>query len=253
MIVAILMGKKKSTGFPGKNMYPVLGRSMMEYPLIAAVNSQYVDDIFVTTDDDQIKKKAQKYGAKVINRPKELCTSTALGEDVFVHAYNYIKKNFYPDIEAVVLLMCNAATVTSELIDLGIKQLRKDKSVDSAVSVSAYNMWSPLRARKIDSKGLLKPFIPFEYFDNNKNLSCDRDSQGDVWFADMGVSVVRPRCIENIHEGLLPQRWMGKNIYPLKQWGGFDIDYEWQMPILEYWIKKHPLKKSAVKRLKKRS
>ena len=99
-------------------------------------------------------------------------------------------------------------------------------------------MWSPLRARKIDDKGLLKPFVKFEYFGDPKKLNCDRDSQGDVWFADMGFSIVKPSCLENMKDGLLPQKWMGKNIYPFKQEGAFDIDYEWQLESLKYWNKK---------------
>jgi hypothetical protein len=70
-------------------------------------------------------------------------------------------------------------------------------------------------------------------------MDCDRDSQADVWFADMGVSIVRAKCLENIKDGLLPQKWMGKKIYPLKQWGGCDVDYEWQIPQVEFWLKKH--------------
>lgn len=248
MVVALLMGRKGSIGFPGKNMMQLLGRPMVAYPLIAACNCDLVDDIFVTTNDDNIKNLAKEYGAKVIDRPPELCTQQALGEDVFVHGYNYIKKNHYPNLEMIVLLMANAATITPELIEEGIKKLKQDPTIDSAVSVSVYNMWSPIRARKIDQDGLLKPFVPFEYYEDMKNLSCDRDSQGDVYFADMGVSIVRPRCLDNIHEGLLPQRWMGKRIYPLKQWGGFDVDYEWQIPNLEYWLKKHPVKEPIRKR-----
>ena len=115
--------------------------------------------------------------------------------------------------------------------------MRGNQDLDSAVSVSRYNMWSPLRARKINAEGLLDPFVPFETFGNPKTLNCDRDSQGDVWFADMALSIVRPSCLENLEEGLLPQKWMGRRIYPLKQEGGFDIDYEWQLPMLEYWLK----------------
>ena len=107
------------------------------------------------------------------------------------------------------------------------------------MTVSKYNMWSPLRARKIDENGLLMPFVPFETFGDPRNLNCDRDSQGDVWFADMGVSIVRPRCLENLEYGLLPQKWMGQKIYPLKQWGGLDVDYEWQIPQVEFWLKAH--------------
>jgi hypothetical protein len=57
----------------------------------------------------------------------------------------------------------------------------------------------------------------------------------------MGVSVVRSRCLENIHEGLLPQKWMGRKIYPLKQWGGLDVDYEWQIGQVKYWLGAHEL------------
>ena len=239
MILALLMGRKGSEGFPNKNLYPVLGKPMMAYPLLAGLEAELVDQVFVSTDDPQIKELSQKHGARVIDRPAELCSSKALGEDVYVHGMNWIKENVSRDFEIVVLLMCNAATITSATIDEGIKALLNDQTIDSAVSVSRYNMWSPLRARKIDSKGLLKPFVPFEVLGDPKTLNCDRDSQGDVWFADMGVSVVRTRCLENVHEGLLPQKWMGKNIYPLKQWGGFDVDYEWQIPALEYWLQQN--------------
>jgi len=239
MIPAILLGREGSVGFPGKNVYPVLGRPLMAYPLMAATNSECVDKIYVSTDSEKIKGIGREYNAKIIDRPTELCTKEALGEDAYVHAYNYIKDLEGTDIEMVVLLFCNAATVSPELIDEGISVLKENPEYDSAVSVSRYNMWSPLRARKIAEDGLLHPFVPFETFGDPETLNCDRDSQGDVWFADMGVSIVRPRCLENLHDGLLPQKWMGKKIYPLKQWGGCDVDYEWQIPGVDYWLKKH--------------
>jgi GT2 family glycosyltransferase len=139
----------------------------------------------------------------------------------------------------VVLLMCNAPAITSGTISAGIRNLRENPECDSCVTVSKYNMWSPLRARRVDKDGLLKPFVPFEALGDPKTLNCDRDSQGEVWFADMGSSIVRPSCLEHLEEGLLPQKWMGKRIYPLKQEGGCDVDFEWQMPMVEDWLKKN--------------
>ena len=135
--------------------------------------------------------------------------------------------------------MANSATVTWKMIDKGIKFLRRNKSFDSAVSTSIYNMWIPLRARKLDKKGALKPFVPFKVFGNPKTLNCDRDSQGNVYFADMSVSVVRSKCLENLSEGLLPQKWMGKKIRPIYSSAGCDVDYEWQVPSVEYWLKRN--------------
>lgn len=239
MIAALLLGREGSVAFPGKNVFSILGRALMEYPLLAAKHSACVDEIYVSTDSEKIKEISRKHGAAVIDRPAYLCTKEALGEDAYVHGFQYIRDTLKKDIEMMVLLFCNAATVTSAIIDEGIKCLRENVSIDSAVTVSRYNMWSPLRARREDAEGLLKPFVPFEVFGDPKTLNCDRDSQGDVWFADMSVSIVRPSCFEKMGEGLLPQKWMGQRIYPLKQWGGCDVDYPWQIPQVEYWLREH--------------
>lgn len=242
MIGALMIGRVGSTGFPGKNIYPILGRPLAAYPLMAARASRYVDRIYVSTDSPEIMEIGRQFGAELIDRPPELATKQALGEDVFVHGYREIAKRVAKDgerIELMVLLFANAATLTADMIDQGIEALRADESLDSAATVSAYNMWSPLRARKISTDGCLHPFVPFETFGNPKTLNCDRDSQGDVFFADMGVSVVRPRCLERLEEGLLPQKWMGQRIHPIKSWGGCDIDYEWQVPMVEFWLRKH--------------
>ena len=106
----------------------------------------------------------------------------------------------------MVLLFCNAPTVSAGLIDQGVELLRARPEFDSAVSVSRYNMWSPLRARKETADGTLSPFVPFETFGDPKTLNCDRDSQGDVWFADMGLSIVRPKNLERLDDGLLDRK-----------------------------------------------
>jgi len=247
MICALMIGRAGSTGFPGKNTKEVLGKKLCEYPLIAAKKSNNVDRIFVSTDCPKIKEIAIKYNAEIISRPKNLATDQALGEDVFKHGYLQIKNLLAKEkkkIELMVLLFANAATVNWKMIDTGIEILKKDNFIDSAVSTSVYNMWSPLRARKIDNRGTLKPFVPFETFGDPKTLNCDRDSQGEVHFADMSVSVVRPHCLEKLSEGLLPQKWMGKNIAPIPSWGGCDVDYEWQLPMVEFWLKKNGFKSS---------
>jgi hypothetical protein len=241
-IAALLLGREGSIGFPGKNTYPVLGRPLLLYPMLAAKNSRHVNEVYFSTDSAAYKKIGREQDIFIIDRPPELATREALGEDAYAHGYRVIRDKWRAagtDVEMVVLLFCNAATILAETIDQGIEALRANPDIDSAVTVSAYNMWSPLRARKIGGDGLLHPFVPFETFGDPATMNCDRDSQGDVWFADMGVSIVRPRCLENLKYGILPQKWMGQKIYPLKQWGGCDVDFEWQIPAVEFWLKKH--------------
>lgn len=241
-VVALLLGRKGSTGMPGKNTRPVLGRPMVAYPLMAARESTSVDRIYVSTDDPEIAAIAREHDAEVIDRPPELCTPEALGEDAYKHGHEVIRDRLAAigeDVEMLALLFANAPTVSGELIDRGIEVLRADPTIDSAVTVSRYNMWSPLRARRLTDGGTLEPFVPFETFGDPATLNCDRDSQGDVWFADMGLSVVRPRCLDAMEEGLLPQRWMGRRIAPIESWGGCDVDYEWQIPGVEHWLRAH--------------
>lgn len=243
MIAALILGRKGSSGFPGKNTMEILGSPLCSYPMAAAKACSSIDQFYVSTDDENIMQIGRDNGFEVIVRPPELCTNEALGEDAYVHGYKVIQEmNADDDIEMLVLLMCNAVTISSQTLSKGIDVLRKNPDYDSAVTVSRYNMWSPLRARKIGEDGLLHPFVPFETFGDPLTLNCDRDSQGDVWFADMGVSIIRPKNLDDIEEGLLPQKWMGHKIYPLEQWGGCDIDYAWQIPGVEYWLKENILK-----------
>lgn len=215
---------------------------MMAYPLLAALAARTIDRVYVSTDSPRIKEIALKQGAHVIDRPAYLATKEALGEDAFAHGYTVIRDEIAQGghaVELVVLLFCNAPTITASALEKGIQALRADPQADSAVTVSIYNMWSPLRARKLDGDGYLQPFVPFQTFGDPATLNCDRDSQGDVYYADMGASIVRPCCLEQLHVGLLPQRWMGRKILPIPQWGGLDVDYPWQVPLVEYWLREH--------------
>ncbi len=250
MIAALLLGRKGSVGFPGKNTCPVLGRPMASYPMMAAKASALVDRVYISTDDEQLMTLGREHGLEVIVRPPHLATKAALGEHAYVHGYEVIRdmaRERGEEVEQMVLLFCNAPTVSAELIDQGITALREHPDYDSAVTVSAYNMWSPLRARRENAEGLLDPFVPFETFGDPQTLNCDRDSQGDVWFADMSLSVVRPRNLENLESGLLPQKWMGRRIYPVKQWGGLDVDFEWQIPQVEFWLRAHGVQPADVR------
>ncbi len=242
MIAAILIGRKGSSGLPGKNTREIEGHPMVWWPLNAAQECPDVDRIYVSTDDPDIVAVAESFESHIIDRPDYLASDAALGEDAYVHAHGVVQADAQREgvhVEMYILLMANAVTVTSGQISEGVVVLRKRPDMDSAVTVSCYNMWSPLRARRITDEGLLQPFVPFEVFGDPKTLNCDRDSQGDVWFADMGVSVVRPQNLKDLDSGLLPQKWMGQRIYPIKNEAGLDVDFAYQVSQAGYWIQQH--------------
>lgn len=235
MIPSLIIGRGGSVGFPGKNVISIVGRPLMTYPILAAKNSKHVDSVYLSTDSEEIASIGKKHGVELIERPEYLATKEALSQDAFKHGFEAIEKLIKPQgIEMIVLLFANGATITPGIIDKGIEALRADSKLDSAVTVSRYNMWSPLRAHKIVNK-LLVPYFDASLFEK---ADCDRDSQGDVYFPDCSAFVVRPRCF-NYENGRPPFPWIGRVVCPLKQSGGLDIDYKWQLPMVEFWLLDH--------------
>ena len=150
-----------------------------------------------------------------------------------IHAYKEIKKK--TDAEIIVLLFANNPAISTGLIEEGIKILKSDKSYDSAFSVCKYNMFSPARARKIVD-GKIKSFVDLKHIEN---VSSIRSSQGDVYFCDLSVQVIRSDVFENMDQGMQPFQWMGEKSYPLYNSYGFDIDEKWQKAAVELWLKEN--------------
>jgi CMP-N-acetylneuraminic acid synthetase len=234
-IASILIGRKGSVGFKNKNVLKLFGKPMCHYSMIAAKKSKLIDYHYVATDCDKIYSTGKKIGFKKIERPKHLNGKKALGEDVFKYAVNYIKDK-HKDVNLFVLLFANAPTIHTNLIDRCIRKIKANKKADSCVTVSEYNMFSPIRARKAKN-GYLEPFVKQKNFFKSNKANCDRDSQGPVLFADGGVSVVKYRCFDNFANNLPPMRWMGKKIlYELNNFG-IDIDFSWQVGQVKEWLK----------------
>ena len=245
MIVGLVIGKHMSMGCPGKNTRPILNRPMVEYAFIAAKHSTHISKIFVSTDSPFIAKIGNQYGAELIERPDKLATPDALTEDALVHAFEEMQRRTNELIEIVALFFANSPTIPPGMVDHGIEILSKDPSLDSVFSVCKYNMWAPLRARSIDDEGIIHSYVPLESLGDVKRMSSIRGKEGDCFFCDLAVQILRDRCFKNIWEGQLPFRWMGKRSYALINDYGFDIDYEWQIPVIEHWLKNHGFSENA--------
>ena len=238
MNIALIIGKHKSTGIPGKNWRPILGRPMMEYPLMAAYHCKFIDHIFVSTDSPILSEISQKYSTDLIDRPSFLSQPETPTEDVFEHAWNIIKDKFGTNkVNSIALMFANSPDTLPELLQEGIEKLESNPELDSVVSISKYNMFTPLRARKILGN-ISKPILDLDNLGIDNTF--DRDAMGDIYFCDFGVQIVRPeKCLEDAKGGSLPFRWLGKKQGYLKKEYGFDIDYEWQFPVIEKWLKDH--------------
>jgi len=243
--VALILGRKGSTGLPGKNTMEILGRPACTYPMLAAVHSKYVRRSWVSTDDQKIANAGKSFGMETIERPPELCTNESLFEDGLTHAMKVVRTQIKDDPKYVVILMCNAICIDATLVDAGVEALEANPKADSAVTVSEMNMYSPLRARRLDDSGYLKPFVPFDAIGDPNTLNSERDSQGNVYYADMSHSVVRTEWLDKMDKGLLPQLWMGQNILPIPNIYGCDLDFRWQISTTEWWLREKGFTKTS--------
>ncbi|WP_394368154.1 acylneuraminate cytidylyltransferase family protein, partial [Flavobacterium chungangense] len=71
--IAIIPARGGSKRLPQKNIkifgeIPLLAHSI----LYAQANNDIVDEIYVSTDDEEIKRVAIQFGAKIVNRPQSL-------------------------------------------------------------------------------------------------------------------------------------------------------------------------------------
>jgi len=240
VVVGIIMGRRGSRGFPGKNLYPVCGKPMVEWVVQSAVCSK-IDRVYVTTDDSDIMRIGELYGCETIRRPKELCDSSALGDAVYQHAYQEIVDRVGP-VNLVVMLCANAPTFSAGQINDGLGTLARDSNYDSACTVSKYNWYSPNRARRIENNVV----VPYDERVVDVG-SCDRDSTGDCYFYDCCVGIARPHGMEHMEEGQPPQKWLAGRIYPILNEGGLDIDSEFQLGQVEWWLRKYGMGNTGVR------
>ena len=235
MVISLQIGKSLSKGCPGKNVRPVLGRALMEYPLLAAKNSRHIKKMFMSTDSEDIAKVAAGYGAAFVRRPESLSKIDTLTEHVLIDALRVIREDYKISPSIICIFFSNAPMIPKGYVDKAIEILDKSPELDSVFSVCEYNMFTPLRAKKLNSDGTLRNFINIEEFGDIKN--ANRDAGGDCYFADLNIQVIRAQCIDNLWSYPPPIRWMGNHCFGLKLEQGFDIDAEWQFPVAEHWLK----------------
>lgn len=103
MKIALITARGGSKGLKRKNILPLLEKPLIAWTIEAALSSEHIDDCYVTTEDDEIKRIAIEFGAKIIDRPFELAADDTTSEDVISHSIKeFVKQGVDADI--VVLL-----------------------------------------------------------------------------------------------------------------------------------------------------
>lgn len=91
--IATICARGGSKGLPRKNVLPFAGKPLIAHTIEQALACALIDDVFVSTDDDEIAQVAGRYGAKVpYRRPAELASDNAAKIPAIEHLVAYLEQ-----------------------------------------------------------------------------------------------------------------------------------------------------------------
>jgi YrbI family 3-deoxy-D-manno-octulosonate 8-phosphate phosphatase len=179
-ILAIIPARGGSKGIPLKNIKLVAGKPLIEYNIRAALESQYITRLVVSTDNPQIGKIAKDRGAEIVWRPEKISGDTASSESALLHVLKYLYENekYQPDL--IVFLQCTSPLTITEDID-GTIQALLDNKADTALAVAPFHyfIW------KTTEKGLT------EGINHNKSVRLRRQDREPQYIETGAVYVMK--------------------------------------------------------------
>ena len=155
-ILAIIPVRGGSKGVPGKNIKLLNGKPLLAYTSEIALQSKHLNEVIVSTDDNQIAEVAKSLSLTVpFLRPMELAQDATPTIDVIIHALLwYQNQNIFFD--AVCLLQVTSPFRTLTFLDEAIEKFISS-GCDSLISVQKVpHEYNPHWTFEVNSEGNLK-------------------------------------------------------------------------------------------------
>ena len=169
MQLAVIPARGGSKRIPRKNIKEFHGQPMIAWSIQAALNSGCIDEVWVSTDDDEIAAIAQSYGAKIpFIRPANLADDFATTADVMQHAVQAYQTQYQQLPNYVCCLYATAPFVQQQDLLKGF-ELIQTKSLNYVFSATSYPF--PIqRAIKLDKDGAVNMFSPEHFNTRSQDL-----------------------------------------------------------------------------------
>lgn len=184
-ILAIIPARGGSKGLPGKNIRELCGKPLIAWSIEQAKDCDDIHRTVVSTDDDQISKLANKYGAEVpFMRPVELATDTVSTIDVILHILGWFEKyeNYRP--EYILLLQPTSPLRSGKDID-GAMRVLMAKNARAVVSVCESDH-HPCWSNTLPENGSMKNFLRLEILNRRRqDLPVFYRLNGAIYLAEV--------------------------------------------------------------------
>lgn len=213
-VISVILARGGSKRFPGKNIYPFIGKPLIAHSIEFSQKCPLVSDTYVSTDSLEIKKVALEYGAKVIDRPKELGGDFVSSAEVMKDAVIQLEGKV--DFDFVILLQPTNPLRPASLLEDAIEIIYKNHS-ESLFTVSR-------SSRKL-GKIIDNSFVPWNYYFGQRSQDMD------PLFYENGLLYITKKDI------LLEGSIMNEHSYPMvvdHVYGSVDIDLKEDLSYGEY-------------------
>ena len=157
-IIAIIPARGGSKGLPGKNIKELCGKPLIAWSIGAGLASQYIDELIVTTDSEEVACIARDFGATVpFIRPAELASDTATSFDTVKHAIDFYQNELNKKFDYIVLLEPTSPLRENGDIDEMIEKIISvEDQFDAIVSLGEAHL-HPSNMKKTDGSKI-EPF-----------------------------------------------------------------------------------------------
>ncbi|MCA9310912.1 MAG: acylneuraminate cytidylyltransferase family protein [Phycisphaerales bacterium] len=152
--LALILGRAGSRGVPGKNTALIAGRPCVEWSIDAALASDAVDRVAISTDCTEMMTIARRRGLDVIARPEALASDHATVDDAARHALASLGPG---DVDCICLLYANVPVRPADVIDRAVDVMRRTgaDSVQSYQPVGKFHPWWMVR---LEDDGVVHPW-----------------------------------------------------------------------------------------------
>lgn len=158
-IIGIIPARGGSKGIPKKNIKEYLGKPLIAYSIEQSLKSKYINETFVSTDDEEIRQIAIEYGAEApFLRPADISQDLSPDKDFLIHFAYWYQFNRVDDPALLVQLRPTYPNREVAVIDDAIEKfLSKYDEFDSLRTI-VENEKTPFKMYTIDDSRLCPLF-----------------------------------------------------------------------------------------------
>lgn len=140
-IICIIPARGGSKGIKNKNIISFCETPLIAHTIKQAKFSSLINEVYVSSDSEEILHVAKEYGAKTIVRPKEISDDFASSESALIDSIKQVCKN--NEEYTIVFLQATSPLRETTDIDNAIKKFKQENvdSLFSAIKAEDICLW----------------------------------------------------------------------------------------------------------------